>query len=178
MAPTRTASRFTISAANNVKRSMTTRSNLPSLKIGKETRSKRKADSPPAKEKALKRSALGDVTNRSERAPENKPKGTKTLITGKKVTVHQKLLPSVKTALRVKTHDCFGAPPAPAARVQTRANARTKVPNETVQKPKEAVKENVCAAAKVKRLSNEFEKSEESLYSTALEEMLVYRMAQ
>lgn len=77
------------------------------------------------------------------------------------------MLPSVRT-LRTKT--TLLPPAAPAARVQTRASLKATIPNQTAQKPKEAVKENV-AAAKVKRLSNEFEKSEESLYSTAMEEM-------
>lgn len=175
MAPTRITSRLNVATTiNNTKKTTNMRGTLLAAKNVKETRTKRKANSPPAKETALKRSALGDLTNKSERISENtKTKGVKNVLVGKKVTVHQKVLPSVKTAVRVRPNENLAPPPAPAARVQTRAASRASIPNETVQKPKESALKESVSVAKVKRLSNEFEKSEESLYSTALEEMLV-----
>lgn len=172
MAPSRIASRMSISTISNTKRTSSSRGALQPTKNVKETRGKRKANSPPVKETSQKRSALGDVTNKA--TDNTRSKGLRNILTGKKVSVQQKVLPSVRTAVRVRQNENLAPPPAPAAsKVQTRAAARTSVPNETVQKPKETVVKESANVAKVKRLSNEFEKSEESLYSTALEEMYV-----
>lgn len=169
MAPIRTTSKLTISSTHTKKKpTTTTKISIPTLpqKNVKQTRSKRKANSPPLKESSQKRSALEDVTNN---ALELKAKNVKT--TAKKVTVQQKVLASVKTAVRVRQNENFAPPIAPAAtRVKTRASTKAILPNETAQKPKDSVKVTT-AVAKVKRLSNEFEKTEDSLYSTALEDM-------
>lgn len=52
--------------------------------------------------------------------------------------------------------------------ILTRQSIKTVIPNQTAIKPKEVLKEsnNKCN----KRLSNEFEKTEDTLYSTALED--------
>lgn len=179
MAPLRTTSRLTISAVNTKKTTTNAVARgttaLLLAKNAKETRSKRKAISPAIKESSRKRSALGDLTNKTDRpAVDTKAKGVKNVLAAKKVTVQQKVLPSVKTAVRVRHNENLGPPAAPAAaRVQTRAAARASLPNETAQKPKDNAKET-AGITKVKRLSNEFEKTEESLYSTALEDMLVF----
>lgn len=124
----------------------------------KELKGKRKADSPPTKEVAVKRSALGDLTN------------TKVTLS-KKVIAQKKAVPSVKTVKKPKQSE--NVAPPPINRIQTRGAVRAKIPDETAQKPKEPLKENTSNVNnKVKtRLSNEFEKTEDSLYSTALEEM-------
>lgn len=180
MAPLRATSRLTISTINTKKTVTATTKGTTALlltKNAKETRSKRKANSPPLKETSRKRSALGDLTNKTDRPTieTTKAKGVKNVLTTtKKVTVQQKVLPSVKTAVRVRPSENLAPPKAPAAtRIQTRAAARASLPNETAQKPKDATKETAVGVTKVKRLSNEFEKTEESLYSTALEDALV-----
>lgn len=156
--------------------------------ITKDMRGKRKADGSPTKENGIKRSAFGDVTNaitKIKGLEERVKILTKNHGIVKKVTVHQKTLPTLqkpvtqkpltKTVFKPKQNENLAPPPAPIPKIQTRASTRTSIiPNETAQKPKEATtqKENVAVTKKVKtRLSNEFEKTEESLYSTALEEM-------
>lgn len=135
------------------------RSKLTSNATVKEIRSKRKAASPLAKDTEIKRSALGDVTNVKRKAAQK---------TVKPAPEHAKVVPSVKTVVKPKRNENV-APLAPITRIQTRG--RAKVPNETVQKPKELVKENITTNKVKTRLSNEFEKTEESIYSTPLEEM-------
>lgn len=142
----------------------------------KDIRAKRKADGSPTKEKAVKRSAFCDVTNAISKVKgiDEKVKIlTKNHMVVKKVTVHQRTLPSVKTIIKPRQNENIAPPPAPAPgnKVQTRASCRSVVPNQTAQKPKDIQKDNVVTKKVKTRLSNEFEKTRESLYSTALEEM-------
>ncbi|KAK5645875.1 hypothetical protein RI129_004339 [Pyrocoelia pectoralis] len=133
-------------------------------------RVKRKADASPVKNIATKRSALGDVTNQKKTLLHNKAKQTTNVV--KKVTVKSTFLPSVKTVIKPKQKENTSPPnaplpKAPQPRIHTRASLRNSDVNSTALKPKEPTKE-----AKVKtRLSNEFEKSEVSLYSSALEDI-------
>lgn len=92
------------------------------------------------------------------------------------MTVQSKVLPSVKTVQKLRQNENLAPPPAPAAnKIVTRAAVKQTAhcPNQTAVKPKELKKENAggVGASTKKRLSNEFEKSEESLYSSALEDM-------
>lgn len=141
-------------------------------KLDKMIRGKRKADFSPSKDKAVKRTALGDLTNNTaSKIIDGKVKGIKAI---KKVTVQSKLLPSVKTVQKLRQNENLAPPPAPAPnKIVTRAAVKqtTHCPNQTAVKPKEIVKENGVGATTKKRLSNEFEKTEESLYSTALEDV-------
>ncbi|CAH1102807.1 unnamed protein product [Psylliodes chrysocephalus] len=133
-------------------------------------RSKRKADCSPSKEnKNNKRIAFGERnTNIAEIAKnkliEDKDKKTTAV---RKVTTHMKILPSVKTVIRARQNQ-NEAPHAPGHKILTRQSIKTVIPNQTAIKPKEVLKEsnNKCN----KRLSNEFEKTEDTLYSTALED--------
>ncbi|KAF7267167.1 hypothetical protein GWI33_019574 [Rhynchophorus ferrugineus] len=139
-------------------------------RIDKIIRGKRKADCSPSKEKAIKRTALGDLTNNTTNKVSDK--GTK----AKKVTVQSRVLPSVKTVQKIRQNENLAPPPAPGGnKILTRASMKNTVhcPTHTAVKPKEAQKENHLGigATTKKRLSNEFEKTEESLYSSALEEI-------
>ena len=89
------------------------------------------------------------------------------------------MLPSIKTVQRPKQSENIAPPLAPAAnKIVTRAAAIKKtveIPNQTALKPKEPTNKDVStfpgATTTKRRLSNEFEKTEESLYSSALEDM-------
>lgn len=171
MAPT---TKSTVSIARStVSTRSKSNSNLAQLKdLG---RGKRKADCSPSKEKErVKRSAFGDVTNaifKGKQTLDDKSKPI-TKAVSKKVLVQSKVLPSVKTVVKPKQNENLAPPPAPVHKIVTRAAAvKQVVPNQTAQKPKEGQKDNGVAAANKKRLSNEFEKTEESLYSSALEEI-------
>ncbi|XP_019878089.1 G2/mitotic-specific cyclin-B3 isoform X2 [Aethina tumida] len=138
-------------------------------------RGKRKADGSPSKEKVAKRSAFGDVSNVLEMAKhmENGKATVKTV--AKKVTVQSKVLASVKTVTKPRQNENLAPPPAPAHKILTRAASKVSLPapNQTAAKPKDDNKENKenGQGSKIKtRLSNEFEKTEESLYSSALED--------
>ncbi|CAH0557665.1 unnamed protein product [Brassicogethes aeneus] len=134
-------------------------------------RGKRKADCSPSKEKGAKRSAFGDVSNvlAKSRAIDNAKPALKT--GPKKVTVQAKVLASVKTVVKPRQNENLAPPPAPGNKVITRAAKNTAVaPNQTALKPKEVLKENNHAIRVKTRLSNEFEKTEESLYCSALED--------
>lgn len=155
-----------------------TRSKISANGIIKEVRGKRKAECSPSKDAAIKkRAALVDLSvNLKAKPVDAKQRAVTKNTTTKKLTVQPRIIPSVRTAIKTRQNENLPPPPAPFNRVQTRATAiRTKVPNETAQKPKEPLKD-ISNAKKVKtRLSNEFEKTDESsLYSTALEEMLVF----
>lgn len=135
--------------------------------IAAQPRVKRKADASPQKDLSTKRSALGDVTNNKKTIdPKLKvlAKANTNINPAKKITVQVKHLPSVKTAVKPKQNENLLPPVAPNQRLQTRATLRTCDGNSTAQKPKEPVKAK-------SRLSNEFEKTEDSLYSTALEDV-------
>ncbi|KAJ8920829.1 hypothetical protein NQ315_015621, partial [Exocentrus adspersus] len=142
-------------------------------------RTKRKADCSPSKEnKTTKRTAFGDrnvnITDmvKPKAGDEKHPVTIKSLLPVKKVTVQVKTLASVKTVLKPRNENLI-APPAPGNKIVTRAAVKNvAVPNQTAQKPKEVLKETSTANVKVnKRLSNEFEKTQESLYCTALEDI-------
>lgn len=132
-------------------------------------RVKRKADASPVKDtNATKRSALGDVTNQKKTLVHNNKAKQSIANVPKKVTVKSTVLPSVKTVVKPKQNENAAPPNAPVVpKVQTRASLRNSDVNSTALKPKEISKD-----PKVKtRLSNEFEKSEVSLYSSALEDV-------
>lgn len=180
MAPTKsTRTILPVVKPQNVK----TRRKTTTNNIIKEVRGKRKAECSPAKHTAVKRSALSDLSsNAITKAKPVDPKqnaATKNTI-AKKSIVQPRIVPStkqvasVKTVIKPRQNENLAPPAAPITRIQTRAAAvRSKIPDGTAQKPKEPLKE-ISNTQKVKtRLSNEFEKTEESLYSTALEEMLV-----
>lgn len=99
------------------------------------------------------------------------------LVSAKKVVVKAKVLPTVKVSNTVRIHRAENLPPpaAPIPKAKTRVSKTNVGPDDTAQKANKLVKENVVIrenAAKVKtRLSNEFEKTENTLYCTALEEM-------
>ncbi|GJQ66946.1 CycB3 [Trypoxylus dichotomus] len=134
---------------------------------------KKKADGSPTKENGVKRSAFCDVTNAIAKVKTVDEKVrilTKNHMVVKKVTVQQKILPSAKTVVKPKQNENLAPPPAPG-KVQTRASCRTVAPNQTIQKPKDVMKENIGTKKVKTRLSNEFDKSRESFYSTALEEI-------
>lgn len=88
------------------------------------------------------------------------------------------MLQTVKTVVKAKQNENI-PPPAPVVKkVTTRSTLKqvAQCPGHTVLKAKDTNKENVAvpvAPNTKKRLSVEFEKSDESLYSTALEERLV-----
>lgn len=141
------------------------------------SRTKRKADCSPSKEnKATKRTAFGDrnvnVTDIKTKLLEDKHKvALKSSLPVKKVTVQAKTLASIKTILKPRQNENLAPPPAPGNKIVTRAAGKTVVPNQTALKPKEPLKDSTNANKVNKRLSNEFEKNEETLYCTALEEM-------
>lgn len=142
--------------------------------ISKDIRGKRKADGSPTKENGVKRSAFCDVTNAISKVKNVDEKVkilTKNHMVVKKVTVHQKVLPSVKTVIKPRQNENLAPPPAPGNKVHTRASCRNVAPNQTAQKPKEVQKETVATKKVKTRLSNEFEKTHDSLYSTALEDV-------
>lgn len=129
-------------------------------------RTKRKADSP-AKGMTLKRSAFGDVTNAIKKTLTTHDKLKKPTIVAKKVTVQTKVLPTIKTVQKPKEN--LQPPAEPKKKVVTRASLRNIAPVQTQTKPKESHK---VETSKVKtRLSNEFDKSNESLYTSALENL-------
>ncbi|XP_018567373.1 G2/mitotic-specific cyclin-B3 isoform X2 [Anoplophora glabripennis] len=143
------------------------------------SRTKRKADCSPSKEnKANKRTAFGDrnvnVNDLKIKALDDKHKvGLKSSLPVKKVTVQVKTLTSVKTILKPRQNEnLLAPPPAPGHKIVTRATGKTViVPDQTAQKPKEVLKDSTNANKANKRLSNEFEKTEETLYCTALEDV-------
>lgn len=137
------------------------------------THVKRKADASPTKEGAVvKRSAFGDVTNEIVKRLDDKSKQISKNV--KKLTVQSKVLPTLQMVTKLKHNENVAPlpPGAPAHKIQTRASLRTIVPtsNQTILKPKENVKLEITSRVKT-RLSNEFEKTEETLYSSALEEI-------
>lgn len=153
------------------RRSITTRSQNANILISND-RAKRKANSP-AKGMTLKRSALGDVTNAQKNKLNVQDAKKKTMVTtiqvAKKVTVQTKVLPTVKTVAKPKKENL--EPPAePKKKIVTRQSLRNVAPVQTnVAKPKED-KPNIEHKVKT-RLSNEFDKSDESLYTSALENL-------
>ncbi|KAJ8946670.1 hypothetical protein NQ318_019984 [Aromia moschata] len=141
-------------------------------------RGKRKADHSPSKEnKTSKRTAFGDRNvnvNEFLKAKANDEKhkvNVRQYVAVKKVTVQSKTLASVKTVLKPRQNENLAPPPAPGNKIVTRAAVKNVVvPNQTAVKPKEVLKDSNVNKVN-KRLSNEFEKTDESLYCTALEDM-------
>lgn len=127
------------------------------------TRTKRKADCSPHKEnKSIKRLAFGE---KNINLLENIKKAKKTM-TVKKVTTQKKTLPAVKTVHKISQKENLESLRAPALKVVTR-QSKPIISNQTAVKPKEVLKE----LNKInKRLSNEFEKTDDSLYYTASED--------
>ncbi|XP_066261440.1 G2/mitotic-specific cyclin-B3 isoform X2 [Euwallacea similis] len=168
MAPAKALSKIT---TNITTRSKTQCENTnPNKVVDKHVRGKRKADCSPSKDKAVKRSALINLTNNYKKIIE-----TRVTKPSKPITVQAKILPTVKTVQKPKQNENLAPPPAPVVnKIVTRATVKNIVhcATHTAVKPKEANKENTALVAVTtkKRLSNEFEKSDGSLYSTALEE--------
>ncbi|XP_044267323.1 G2/mitotic-specific cyclin-B3 isoform X2 [Tribolium madens] len=151
----------------NQKASISTRSRS-SLLTNAQIRPKRKADFSPVKENA-KRTAMGDITNNKK----NEDKKKTTLKQPVKKTIVQvKTLPSVRTVTKPKQNENVLPPLAPCINgVVTRATVKNVTSGQTAIKPKETLKE-ISNVSRIKtRLSNEFEKTEDSLYSSALEEL-------
>lgn len=167
MVPTKIRTNVPVAA----RRSITTRSRNQNAILMANDRVKRKANSP-AKGMTLKRSAFGDVTNAIKKTITTHDKFKKTTTeTTKKVTVQSKVLQTVKTVIKPKQNENIAAPAEPKKKIVTRASLRNIVPTNTATKPKEV---NKTETNKVKtRLSNEFEKTNESLYTSALENLLV-----
>ncbi|CAH1979792.1 unnamed protein product [Acanthoscelides obtectus] len=146
--------------------------------------SKRKADASPSKEnKQNKRIAFGERNinvadnqiNKGSKQVDEKEKDVKKAVVmtnAKKLTVQVKKLPSVKTVVKPRQNENLPPPAAPVQKIVTRgAQRREVVPDQTALKaPKETAKDS-SNVNKGKRLSNEFEKTEETLYCTALEEI-------
>lgn len=149
------------------RRSITTRSQNQNVLQNVNSKIKRKANSP-AKGMTSKRSAFGDVTNAVKKQVTTNVKFNKIEL-AKKVTIHAKVLPTIRTAIKPKQID-NAVPPEPKKKIVTRASLRNIViSTQTAAKPKETHK---IETNKVKtRLSNEFDKSEESLYTSALENL-------
>lgn len=134
---------------------ITTRSKTAFVNNQNLIRNKRKAEGSPTKEKDVKRSAFCDVTN-------SKVNNSVKKLGLKKTTI--------KNTQKEKQNENLAPPQAPIiSKIQTRLSSRNNAPNQTAQKPKETQKD--VAIKKKTRLSNEFERSGESLYSTALEDM-------
>lgn len=144
--------------------------------VTKDVSIKRKADSSPTKDVKTKRSALGDLAINAnvmanKLSDKNKllnQNASKQIV--KKVTVKAKQLPALKTVTKLKNNENLAPPPAPFVKIKARQPIKTEI--STAIKPKDPSKDGQKEAngAKVKRLSNEFEKTEESLYTTALED--------
>lgn len=154
------------------KLAISTRSRTTTIFTG-QARPKRKADFSPVKEAInTKRTALGDVTNAATKKIEDKKKGATLKQPTKKTTVQAKILPSVRTVIKAKQSE--NVPPrAPCVKgITTRASVKNiDITNQTALKAKEPLKENTTINRIKTRLSNEFEKTEETLYSSALEEL-------
>lgn len=172
MVPTKVSNRLHCPIA--ARRSMTTRSQNGHAIPLMDAKAKRKADSP-AKGMTLKRSALGDVTNALKKTLAHNEKANKKVIANpvKKVTVQTKELPTVKTVTKPKQNENLVPPAQPKKKIVTRASLKSIVPIEphtqtTVTKPKEA---HVVEKKVKTRLSNEFDKTDESLYTSALENL-------
>ncbi|KAK9872228.1 hypothetical protein WA026_017031 [Henosepilachna vigintioctopunctata] len=155
-------------------------------------RAKRKADCSPSKETTanVKRSAFGDITRNANVIPIKKAldekKNLLKLVDDKKIslkTVDQKKKPptkvvvktkqlsSIRTVVKPKNNENIVPPDAPGVKIKTRLSIKAPTDTETVVKVKEPLKEN---NGKVKtRLSNEFEKTEESIYSSAVDELSI-----
>ncbi|XP_059615850.1 G2/mitotic-specific cyclin-B3 [Phlebotomus argentipes] len=158
------------------------------------TRKKRKADASPLKNDKVKRSALGNLTNAAvEQATDSKlaskaasmmlpvKKAIKCAVHGKKKTaIATKTTASKKTKTEVpqfvpplakqdENVDILEELPSLKRPLTRAAAARNAVTVETtVVKPKDPLE--VSKAAPVRRISNEFEKTGESVYMSALDE--------
>lgn len=189
MAPLRALTNKNYQGPNTKRTSMTTRSKsaLADVENNMTRTIKRKADGSPTKETKtnnIKRSALSDLPrNTNVLAKKNDVLGKKNEVVVKKNDVLckknslekpiLKAVPksrqssSLKTVIKPKNNENVAPPNAPGVKVKTRLPVKTET--ETV-KAKVPLKET---NGKVKRLSNEFEKTEESMYSTPLEESSV-----
>lgn len=167
MAPLKTLVNRNLPGANAKRTSITTRSRSALADIeNKNVRiTKRKADCSPIKEvkSTFKRSALSDLPKNSNVLPKKNGVEKPTL----KPTLKAKQTSSIKTVAKLKNNE--NVPPnAPGVKTKTRLPVKTTFETETIIKTKVPLKET---NGKVKRLSNEFEKTEVSLYSTALEDL-------
>lgn len=165
MVPTKIKTNMSVASRGSI----ITRSHNQNAILQTKNRIKRKANSP-AKGMPLKRSALGDVTNAFKKSITTNDKLKRTIDIAKKVAVHTQVLPAVRTAIKSKLNNNEQPPAELTKKIVTRASLRNiQVATQTVSKLKETIK---VETSKVKtRLSNEFDKTEESLYTSALENL-------
>lgn len=130
---------------------------------------KRKADASPGKEQIAKRSAFGDITNdvNNVQIHENKKGVTKKL--------QNKIITTLKaTTVKQNVANLENIPLQPTVRLNkilTRASIKDpSVVSTTAVKPKENLKPD-AAKLNIRRITNEFERTEDSLYVSAVEEM-------
>ncbi|RZC38936.1 G2/mitotic-specific cyclin-B3 [Asbolus verrucosus] len=176
MAPLKQAKPPSIVTRTTQKQVTTIATRSRSTVLTAQTRPKRKAEFSPVKETNIKRTAFGELSNINtgnvKKAEEKKKTTLKQPI--KKAIVQTKTLPSVKTVVKPKQNENIAPPHAPCINgngIVTRAAVKNVGTNQTALKPKEPLKENSNTNRIKTRLSNEFEKTEESLYSSALEEL-------
>ncbi|CAO1337814.1 unnamed protein product [Diamesa serratosioi] len=145
-----------------------TKNTLDTNKFGDGTslvRSKRKADQSPLKNERIKRSALGNLTNATVPQKENDSILKKSLTNA----------PNVKNALKSvsgvfndgETAKLLPPPIKPSNQSRAKTNANTGV-SLTIVKTKQTCDVPLKTS---RRISNEFEKTEDSLYVSALEEI-------
>lgn len=146
---------------------------------------KRKADGSPIRNDKIKRSALGNLTNAVVQKAGGDDENCKKNLGHKVVPLKKTLTNMTNQVLKLVTQDRqISAFPAPAAlpahrpaKVMTRAAARAnsipkQVSNTTAVKPKTTTAEVITVAKPTtRRISNDFEKAEESLYMSALEDL-------
>lgn len=137
-------------------------------------RNKRKADASPLKNDKVKRSALGNLTNAVTTNQTIDKKGAKIEIvkkeSNKKTVTGAKTLKNIQNFL-IPQNDVLKA--KPATKILTRAAARNAcapptVADTTILKPKEFLE---IQKPTTRRISNEFDRTDDSLYMSALEDM-------
>ncbi|XP_044750684.1 G2/mitotic-specific cyclin-B3 isoform X2 [Coccinella septempunctata] len=171
MAPTRTVVTRDLPGANAKRTSITTRSRAALADVENKIvrTTKRKADGSPTKETKtnFKRTALSDLPRNSNVVP--KKNAVEKPILKAVPRSKQVAATTIKTVTKSKNNE-NQIPNAPGVKTKTRLPVKATAETETVVKAKVPLKES---NGKVKRLSNEFEKTEESMYSTPLEDLSV-----
>lgn len=156
-------------AVNNHRKGILTRSQNQNLAANNLVcKGKRKADASPGKEQTAKRSAFGDITNdvnnvhAFEKKNVTKKLQTKIITTLKSQTNKQNIANSENVPTQVATR---------LNKILTRASIKDpSIVSTTAIKPKENNKPD-AAKLNIRRITNEFERTEESLYISAVEEM-------
>lgn len=136
-------------------------------------RNKRKADASPLKNDKVKRSALGNLTNAVANATIDKKAGKVELVkkeATKKTVTATKALKNIQNFL-IPQNDALKA--KPATKILTRAAARNAAPpitiaDATILKSKDFLE---IQKPTTRRISNEFDRTDDSLYMSALEDI-------